>query len=73
MQEEGIKMGVWRLAPRQSFKDHALQNVGKRPLEHRVEVAISIDLCAQQESASINLEMKNEQATLTLPFVVVCL
>ena len=58
-------MGVWRLAPRQRFKDHALQNVGKRPLEHRVEVAISIDLCTQQDSASINLEMKNEQATLT--------
>ena len=38
-------------------------------LEHKEKVAIIIDLGAQKENYTINLDMKDEQATLTLPLL----
>ena len=57
-------MGVWELAPRRIFKDHALWNVENAFLVHRVKVAITNDLSAKKENLSINLEMKDERASL---------
>ena len=69
VEEEGMKDGVWRLAPRKFLRAAPSRTSENALSEHKVSIAIIIDLYAQKEKWSNNLDMKDEQATLTLPFV----
>ena len=76
VEEEREKDGVWGLPPEKLLRIAPYRSSESALLEHRMNVAFTIDLCAQKGNLSLNLETNKEQATLTLPFLlfaVVCL